>query len=537
MNRRQLLKSLALLSGGIAVGSLMERVKSVSAQDRTRLSKYFRLPASVIVFRDGDYAVAVDRKGNVISRSTEHSLVWKEAINAIHPVPDGEIRVINGSGHEYITSESVEIPSGVIIMNSKFKLDDNANCDIVKSIDFDSLTGQNKWYVDTDGVPYRFGLINVHIDGNKANNTAGSGIKFYGKAYILLNVLVRDCAEYGLYSECGDVVGQHDWRDAPEIWVDWLVVRNCNLDGILYRGPHDAVFNRVFVLGNGGAGLKNERSAGVYSGGIGDIIFLHAYGNDIGVDVGDVLRASFIESESNNSIGLRVTNGAARISYLHVFNNPINVKLETTHNMIDMLFCYGQGKTATGTIGVDIVANDNRIGLAHIYNCETGLQVRRWNIIRARIYDCSTGVKLGTDTTPAHNILDLVMSGCNTYIDIYGTGYGNFVRMTCYTSAGETVLSGTYSDDDRIDIIARGAVVGRTINKGIATFSGDGSTTTFNIPHGLLSAPSVYNVSPLTPDADAPRTVTADASNIIITYSTAPPSGTDNLKFYWEAKV
>jgi len=74
-------------------------------------------------------------------------------------------------------------------------------------------------------------------------------------------------------------------------------------------------------------------------------------------------------------------------------------------------------------------------------------------------------------------------------------------------------------------------------NSGIATFSGDGSTTEFKIEHGLVSAPSKYVVSPLTPDAHADKTISVDDTYIIITFSTAPPSGTDNLKFSWWAEV
>jgi len=74
-------------------------------------------------------------------------------------------------------------------------------------------------------------------------------------------------------------------------------------------------------------------------------------------------------------------------------------------------------------------------------------------------------------------------------------------------------------------------------NEGVATFSGDGSTTVFNIAHGLAGTPTKYGVSPLTPDADADRTITADATNIIVTFSVAPPAGTDNVKFGWWAKL
>jgi len=76
-----------------------------------------------------------------------------------------------------------------------------------------------------------------------------------------------------------------------------------------------------------------------------------------------------------------------------------------------------------------------------------------------------------------------------------------------------------------------------TENEGVATFSGDGTTTVFNIAHGLAGTPTKYGVSPLTPDADADRTITVDASNIVVSFSVAPPTGTDNVKFGWWAKI
>jgi len=99
--------------------------------------------------------------------------------------------------------------------------------------------------------------------------------------------------------------------------------------------------------------------------------------------------------------------------------------------------------------------------------------------------------------------------------------------------------------DKTIDTVnvASGEVVVKNVkgypteNSGVATFSGDGSTTEFKIEHGLVSTPSKYGVSPLTPDAHADKTISVDDTYIIITFSTAPPSGTDNLKFGWWAEV
>ena len=74
-------------------------------------------------------------------------------------------------------------------------------------------------------------------------------------------------------------------------------------------------------------------------------------------------------------------------------------------------------------------------------------------------------------------------------------------------------------------------------NSGTATFSGDGTTTQFSIAHGLVSTPTKVLVTPMTADAASDFSVTADDTNIYINYKSAPPSGTDNLKFSWFAEV
>lgn len=73
-----------------------------------------------------------------------------------------------------------------------------------------------------------------------------------------------------------------------------------------------------------------------------------------------------------------------------------------------------------------------------------------------------------------------------------------------------------------------------TENGGVAEFTGDGSTTTFTISHGLDVEPSIVLVTPLTPAADADRDITWDGTNITITFSTAPPNGA-TLRFSWYA--
>jgi hypothetical protein len=73
--------------------------------------------------------------------------------------------------------------------------------------------------------------------------------------------------------------------------------------------------------------------------------------------------------------------------------------------------------------------------------------------------------------------------------------------------------------------------------RGTSTQSGNASTKVFNIAHTLLAAPTNVRITPATADALGTPVVTSDSTNIILTYPTAPPSGTNNLSWNWEATV
>ena len=68
---------------------------------------------------------------------------------------------------------------------------------------------------------------------------------------------------------------------------------------------------------------------------------------------------------------------------------------------------------------------------------------------------------------------------------------------------------------------------------GEATFSGDGSSDQFQIPHGLSSTPSYFIVNATSDDGSDIGYVTADTTNINVEYDSPPPSGTDNISLNW----
>jgi hypothetical protein len=69
---------------------------------------------------------------------------------------------------------------------------------------------------------------------------------------------------------------------------------------------------------------------------------------------------------------------------------------------------------------------------------------------------------------------------------------------------------------------------------GTSSFTGDGTTTVFNIPHGLPAAPRRFTVEPATAAAAASFYRTADGTNLIVTF-TAAPANAAALSFNWTA--
>jgi hypothetical protein len=100
------------------------------------------------------------------------------------------------------------------------------------------------------------------------------------------------------------------------------------------------------------------------------------------------------------------------------------------------------------------------------------------------------------------------------------------------TFGGETYGIGNYTRT-----MIRRNVGYATENGGLATFSGDGTTTQFRIPHGLVGTPSKVLVTPASANAVGSFYVTADATYIYVNYSTAPPAGTNNVVLNWYAEV
>jgi hypothetical protein len=129
--------------------------------------------------------------------------------------------------------------------------------------------------------------------------------------------------------------------------------------------------------------------------------------------------------------------------------------------------------------------------------------------------------------------------GSTVLVDNVGTGDYNIVSVmpdsegTAATVPTKIAFTGSAAEIAKIKVIdQRKGFVADALS---ATQSGNNSTTVFNIAHGLNAAPVYTGATAYTSDSLGSFTVTSDATNVIITYSIPPPTGTNNLRWNWRA--
>lgn len=123
--------------------------------------------------------------------------------------------------------------------------------------------------------------------------------------------------------------------------------------------------------------------------------------------------------------------------------------------------------------------------------------------------------------------------GSSAYVSFSSSSDYNTIVANTFYNVSAPAIKGTVGSHS---FIKGNAGAGRE-NSGIATFSGDGTTTTFQIAHGLVKAPSKVLVTPMSADASGDFYVTADATYIYVNYLSAPSAGTNNIVLSWYAEV
>jgi len=420
------------------------------------MTKNYQIPPDAydyIIFKDGDVVKAKNGKsGRVEFQDRDASVVWNKVLSLLDDASGNSLGIVDGSGELYELTQSISIGSRTIIMNAKFKIVDNANITAIKSKNFDSLTGQNKWFVDTDGVPWGFGLINIVVDGNRAKNTAGSGIKLYGKGYIVKHVRIYDTVEYGFYSECGDVAGQHDWRDMPESIIYDLKIRNTGSHGFVFRGPHDSFIDKLFVANAGGDGVRAEKSSGVYNGGS-NYGHVHVYGSTgNGIYANATISAECLESEGNGGNAIQLDGSSNLIDMLKIYNTNANgLLVNGDSGNFGSVHISETCTTAIEINGKNNIFSEVQISYATVTDAVKVLQ--NGNILDVIVHDCTVSgniIQIGNETTPLVQCrIDVtVVAGSGNVLELHSNGR-NYVVVHGYLSGATDWDDATYPPHSR----------------------------------------------------------------------------------------
>lgn len=125
---------------------------------------------------------------------------------------------------------------------------------------------------------------------------------------------------------------------------------------------------------------------------------------------------------------------------------------------------------------------------------------------------------IGTNALPGWTMVGNVAGDTTTLWTAASSQVPSLSRGNTWRATRSAVTT-TYTDD----------------TKGRATLNGTGAATTFTIAHGMDAAPSMVIVTPGSSAASTAYYVTVDATNITVTYTVAPASGTGNVVLNWHA--
>jgi hypothetical protein len=459
-------------------------------------------------------------------------------------------------GPSYNINEPVIIQPGcgLVGLGSKgvvLRLANGVNDDSIRTADFATLTGSNDWLV-SEGVPTGFQLKGFTLNGNKANNAAGAGVKIYGKRYFADDLIIYDAKGDSFYTECALKGGQTEYDDLPETSVTNIYMWRGDARGFACFGPHDGYIDRIYSAVHAGDGVLFGSDFATNNGAT-DVGFIHSYANLVGINIETRVNALYLQVESNYAEGLIVDNSDTTIGQLRAFKNFREFEATEAAQGDASVWLKGATKigqvmsrTDNGGTALKVTGSGSHVGHAEIHgenNNGIGLDLDANQCdITARIFDfdggTGTGVRVGASGSVNGNTLNFTSRACDEHYNNVSAGSkSNRVDGDIFTLAGEVAVAGQVPDvTERYDITSRGDTDKATKRRGAATIPD--ATNFVTITHSLLYTPGVDDISVTFSTALATGVtwrVTALTSTTFQVQTSAAVSG--DKSFGWQASV
>ena len=275
----------------------------------------------------------------------------------------------------------------------------------------------------------------------------------------------------------------------------------------------------------------------------------------------------FIHNHPNYGINLFSGDSYVTNVITH-YNSKMGIRIGGAYNFLAFCHSFSEGENATGFgiygNGTTLVACEAETGAAQL---KTGFYIAAQygvRLIGCKVFSAQYGVAFANceeaqiiglhtrDITSnaihiwtGNTVTTLVIQGC-VFRGTAGSDLrkdGDITNLFLIGNSMPKGIAGAGTITNLYAIKNRGYI---TENSGVATFSGDGSTTDFEIGvHGLaVTDPDkiVVKVTPISSDAIAASPCIgyvdpADNTKIRVKFASAPASGTDNVKIIWKAEV
>lgn len=296
-----------------------------------------------------------------------------------------------------------------------------------------------------------FGVYDMTLDGNKANQTGGPSycLRFYGYGYILSNLRVRNGYSGGILSDWNGGANSPAGSDSMEAQIENVKIHDCTGWALEMGGPHDTQMSNIIPYNNGGGIHLAPNAAGVVG------TDSHVWGIQAGY-AAYLIEAGFCAFDNS------VAECPPTIGVVILANN---------FRWNGMILTAG-GSTSVGGIQLGQAAGGTPI---------TG------SILQ------SAGLTTAAQVSGCLIDAVAVMSTTTGYAFSYANDGGyNVIRLLIYmTAAGATPISGGSVGSDQVQMNVHGVTADGTVAKaGQVQFSSNG-------PHALRitgNGPDLFNV-------------------------------------------
>jgi len=518
-----LLKTLTSLGVGFGAGYLLSQIPrlSISLPEYHVIRKEsYVSPASVIVFKEGDYAVAIDGKTKeIIEMSKDHGKVIQKAIDYL----------MNG-GRIIIKKGNYNIKSAIYIRNSNITLSGEGAGTVL------STTGMDETFIiiGYDTSVENIIIRNLQIDGTNLtepstkgieNNINGCGILIYTtdtvkvKKVLIEGVYVKNIPNEAIASYCS--VYQQEIHG---------IIRNCFIKNPGHRAIHLHNDHSWIIIGNVILGGDNEFESGIRHG----EIIAYNYFYNCKVSVGCILGSKPCaviccnHFQKCEGIGIRTWNeGDLVLGNVFIDHKGINVRLVGGGICALNSFYYPGGDSPV----IEVAFSNSYI-------------------IGNRIYKSSTVESVG-------GVINIKDAYDNVYIlyNLVQHYYNDQGYLVYFVNSKPTnVVVGNILVGGRVkihdpsgNVVIKHNIGYQTENHGIATITGDGTTTTFtvDVEHGLVTddiSKICVTITPSKPCDVSYDLVDKDSDGfketlrITLTFGTAPADG-EVIYVSWCAEV